>query len=132
MSRTKEILVIDDNEDIGEVVRAVAERAKMSCTVTTSVDAFLAALTAETDLIFLDMKMPEMNGREMMELLAVHHCSAGIVLMSGLGSSVLGAAEGYGRGLGLKMVGTLPKPFRVAELSELLRKQGGGRAAFLG
>ena len=122
MGRVKEILVIDDNEDIGEVVRAVAERAKMNCTVTTSVDAFLAALTEDTDLIFLDMKMPEMNGREMLGLLAAHHCGAGIVLMSGLGGAVLGPAEAYGRGLGLRMVGVLPKPFRVAELTELLRK----------
>ena len=121
MSRVREILVLDDDEDIGEVVRAVAERAKRSCTVTTAVDAFLAALTEDTDLIFLDMKMPEMNGREMLGLLAANHCRARIVLMSGLGSGVLKLAEGYGRGLGLKMAGLLPKPFRVAELVQLLR-----------
>jgi len=122
MSRTKEILVIDDNEDVGEVVCATAESVKMQCRLATNVDEFLAELSADTDIIFLDIKMPDMNGRELLELLGANHCSAGIVLMSGLGDTVLRQTEAYGLGLGLKMIGVLSKPFRVAELLVLLRK----------
>jgi CheY-like chemotaxis protein len=122
MTQPRQILVIDDNRDIGEVVRATAESVKMRCEISTTVDGFLAALTAETHLIVMDMKMPEMNGRELLALLAAHQCASGIVLMSGMGDRVLKAAETYGRGLGLKMAGTLPKPFRVAELLAVLRR----------
>jgi len=122
MSQPKQVLVIDDNRDLGEVMRATVESAKMSCEVTTTVDEFLAALTAETSLILMDMQMPEMNGRELLALLGAHYCPSGIVLMSGIGSGALKQAESFGRSLGLKMVGTLAKPFRVADLLAMLRR----------
>jgi CheY-like chemotaxis protein len=122
MSVPRQVLVIDDNRDIAEVVCATVETVKMSCMLANTVAEFLAALTPETDLILMDMKMPDMDGRELMALLAERGCQAGIVLMSGLGMGALGQAEVYGRGLGLKMVGSLAKPFRVGELVAMLRR----------
>ncbi len=122
MSKPREVVVIDDSSEIGELVCAAAARVNIDCTATDRVDDFLAALTAETDLILMDIKMPEMNGRELLELLATHYCGARIVLMSGVGRGVLAEAESYGRSLGLNMAGILPKPFRVAELVAMLQQ----------
>ena len=122
MSRPRQVVVIDDNRDIAELACATVGSLNMSCITTSGLDEFLAALTPETDVILMDMRMPDMNGRELMDLLAARHCPAGIVLMSGVGSGSLKEAETYGRGIGLRMVGSLPKPFRVAELIEILKR----------
>jgi CheY-like chemotaxis protein len=122
MSGPRRVLVIDDNDDIAELVCAAAESLKMTCEATTTVDDFVAALTVETDLILMDMMMPEMNGRELLAMLAGRRCKAGIVLISGVGPVALREAEAHGRDLGLKMAGVLAKPFRVPELLALLKQ----------
>jgi len=118
----KHILVIDDNEDIAEIICVTAKSLHMTTTIAADVAGFLAALTPEIDLIVIDLKMPEMSGSELMDLLARRRSTAKIVLMSGVGRTALGQAERYGRSLGLTVVGSLPKPFRVGELIEMLNR----------
>jgi CheY-like chemotaxis protein len=112
--------VIDDTPEIAELICATAQRLDVECRFATRVDDFLAALTPEIHLILMDMKMPEMNGRELLTLLAAHHCRARIVLMSGVGGSVLAEATAYGTSLGLRMGGVLAKPFRMVELMDAI------------
>ena len=123
MKACQKILVIDDEVDVGEFVSAAAQNMGFDCTATTDAKTFLDALTPDTTLILLDLLMPEMDGVELLRLLGEQKCKAGIVLMSGVGKRILETAEQLAQVLGLSIVGHLQKPFRLAELEEVLTTQ---------
>jgi EAL domain-containing protein (putative c-di-GMP-specific phosphodiesterase class I) len=116
------ILAIDDDIDIGELILATAQDMRLSCTVTDNAADFLEKLGPGTTLILLDLVMPEMDGVELLRLLAQRQCKAGIVLISGVGKRIIETAEELARALGLSVVGNLQKPFRVSTLQEIIAR----------
>jgi EAL domain-containing protein (putative c-di-GMP-specific phosphodiesterase class I) len=123
MNTPHKILLIDDDNDVGEVVTAAAEGLGMQCIATTSPNAFFEALTPETSLIFLDLVMPELDGIELLRILSQRESTPRIVLMSGIGKRIVETAHTLGESLGLTIAGHLDKPFRLIELEELLTRQ---------
>jgi len=121
MSPIERILVIDDEIDVGEFITAAAEKLGLHCTATTMATVFLEELTPETDLVLMDLMMPGMDGIELLRLLGIQQCNAGIVLMSGTGKRIMETAEQFAQSIGLTIVGQLQKPFRVADLEAVLR-----------
>jgi PAS domain S-box-containing protein len=119
---TQNILVVDDDSAVGEFVCAIAMPMGFQCTVTTDAKALLEKLSADTTLILLDLMMPEMDGIELLRLFGQQKCKAGIVLMSGVNTRTIEAAEQFGQVLGLSIVGYLQKPLQKAELEEILQR----------
>ena len=64
--------------------------------------------------------MPDMDGIEVLRYLAGRECDASIVIMSGHNGAMLGRAERLGAGLGLRIAGSLRKPFRLKDLRTAL------------
>jgi EAL domain-containing protein (putative c-di-GMP-specific phosphodiesterase class I)/ActR/RegA family two-component response regulator len=122
MTASPKILVVDDESDVGEFVCAAAHGMGFDCTATTDAKSFLKSLTPDTTLILLDLLMPEIDGVELLRLLGEQKCKAGIVLMSGVGKRVRETAAQLAQILGLSIVGHLQKPFRLAELEEILAR----------
>jgi EAL domain-containing protein (putative c-di-GMP-specific phosphodiesterase class I)/FixJ family two-component response regulator len=122
MGFKQHILVIDDDGDMGDLVSDVAKAMGFQCTAATNSTSFFKLLTRQTTLILLDLMMPEMDGIELLRLLAKRKCKAGIVLMSGIGKRTLESTEHVAQVLGLCIVGHLEKPFRIEELEEVLRR----------
>jgi EAL domain-containing protein (putative c-di-GMP-specific phosphodiesterase class I) len=114
------ILIIDDEADVGEFIASAAQSMGFECTVTTDAQGFLEVLTPDTNLILLDLIMPDMDGIEMLRLLGKRKCKAGIVLMSGVGERTLESAAQYAQVLGLCIVGHLHKPFQLDEMERIL------------
>lgn len=123
MTAIQRILVIDDENDVSEFVSSAAQAMGFECTPTSDAKTFLEALRPDTTLILLDLIMPEMDGIELLRLLGRQKCKAGIVLMSGVGKRTMETAGKLAEVLGLSIVGHLQKPFRLAELEEMLQKQ---------
>jgi EAL domain-containing protein (putative c-di-GMP-specific phosphodiesterase class I)/CheY-like chemotaxis protein len=121
MATSANILVIDDDADIGELVSAAAQSLGLQCRATTDAADLACLLDADVSLILLDLMMPGMDGVEVLRLLGKLECRASIVLMSGISKRVLDTAERLADALGLRIAGHLQKPFRLADLEEFLR-----------
>ena len=76
MNPSKKIAVIDDNIDVCELVCSAAQAMGFECSSATNADTFLQMLTPDTDLILLDLVMPDMDGVELLRLLAQQKCQA--------------------------------------------------------
>jgi EAL domain-containing protein (putative c-di-GMP-specific phosphodiesterase class I) len=115
------VLAIDDESAFLDIIRAVAKSEKFACTVTTDPAVFKDALrTQPPSIVLLDLQMPGCDGIEMLHVLAKAQCRAKIVLMSGFDTRVMTLACGIGRDLGLDMGTPVQKPFRPAELRQVL------------
>jgi EAL domain-containing protein (putative c-di-GMP-specific phosphodiesterase class I)/FixJ family two-component response regulator len=120
----KHILVIDDDDYMGEFITAAAEALGMHCTAATDAAELPRLLTPDVSLILLDLMMPSMDGIEALRLLGKLQCKASVVLISGISMRVLETAEKLAHALDLKIAGHLQKPFGLAALEEVLRGHG--------
>ncbi|MCH9782515.1 MAG: EAL domain-containing response regulator [Gammaproteobacteria bacterium] len=118
------LLVLDDDPDIGQTVRNMAENLGYQCRVTTRPDDFFEALDGwRPSHILLDLVMPEMDGMEVIRHLADRRCDATLIISSGLGNRVIDAASRAASQHQLNMAGVLAKPFSIRDLRALLGRQ---------
>src|SRR5215469_5903333 len=81
------ILVVDDEVEIGEVVRRVLERTGHTVTVTHSATAALEAVAREPpDVVITDVIMPKVHGVELIKTLRERYPRIRIIAISGGGS----------------------------------------------
>ena len=126
------IVVVDDEPDIGEVIRRVLERAGFEITVTASAAAALQAIALRPpDVVITDIIMPKTNGVELIKKLHTDYPRVRVIAISGGGSfgplsykpdaisthAFLAAA----REAGAHEI--LTKPFDLSELLAAIRRQ---------
>ncbi len=70
--------------------------------------------------ILLDLSLPDIDGFELMDLLAARYIGLSILIISGHADATLRAAQIYGKGAGLNVRGVLCKPFSKADLLNML------------
>jgi EAL domain-containing protein (putative c-di-GMP-specific phosphodiesterase class I) len=114
------LLVVDDDADFRDLVSEVGQEMGLETVGVDDPASLIRVLQRGPSIVLLDLVMPRMDGIEVMRSLARHGAQAEIILTSGLDSRVLAGASSLASELGLRIRGTLPKPFRVAELKELL------------
>ncbi|MCH9051086.1 MAG: EAL domain-containing response regulator [Proteobacteria bacterium] len=120
------LLVIDDEPAICDFVKDVAEEQGFDVATANNFDQFTAAHRSfEPSVIVLDLRMPEVDGIELLRFLAKEKCRAQIVLISGLDQKVLHTASQLGATHGLKMLDALQKPILVPELERVLGRVSG-------
>jgi len=117
----KRLLVIDDERDIGEFIRTVAEEMGYAVTVTSSAEAFQKAYKSFCPThIMLDIVMPDIDGIELLRYLAASGCQAKVLVMSGYSEKYLDSAQKLSDAYGLRNIDRLTKPIRLAKLREVL------------
>lgn len=115
------LLMVDDEAELGKLICRVAEDVGFSARSTTTARDFLHALDqSEPDLVILDLGLPEMDGVELMRVLAERGTRAEVLIMSGSDTRVRHSANRLGEARGLQMAGQLAKPLRMAQLREVL------------
>ena len=117
----KRLLVIDDERDIGEFIRTVADEMGYDVKVTSSADEFQAAYRSFNPThIMLDIVMPDIDGIELLRYLAANGCQARVLVMSGYSEKYLESAQKLSDAYGLRKIDRLTKPIRLAKLREVL------------
>ncbi|HEY6545665.1 MAG TPA: EAL domain-containing response regulator [Dokdonella sp.] len=115
------LIVLDDDADVADTVALVARSHGFEVRTTAAPDEFFAWVEEWSPThVAVDLLMPAMDGIEILRALATGQCEARIILMSGVGAKILESAAHGARERGLRLRGVLPKPFRPAELRELL------------
>ena len=71
--------------------------------------------------IILDLSLPDLDGFDVMTMLADNYSGVPVLLISGHDTVILQAAAMHGTGLGLKMGVSLTKPFNKDELFAALK-----------
>jgi CheY-like chemotaxis protein len=116
----RKVLVIDDEEAFCVLMaRMITNLGYKAITTNQAKSAHLDEMT-ESDIIFIDMMMPEMNGLQVLEVLSGHHIKSSIILMSGADNEVLASAETFAKRANLKLIGVLNKPFRLDDVRTIL------------
>lgn len=115
------ILVVDDDPGFGKFVYKVALSCGYEVQLTGDATAFETEYArGRSDLIMLDLQMPNTDGVELLRMLADRNCTVPILVMSGFDAKVIDTAHRLGAARGLQMGRVLTKPLRAADLRTVL------------
>jgi two-component system response regulator MtrA len=117
------ILIIDDEPGIAKIVRMTAQKLGMECrSLTDSVGAVEVFKEYRPDVVLLDMIMPGKDGIDVLNDMLATGIPTRIALISGYGDGYLRLAERVAVFHHSKELPILRKPFRTAELVDLLTR----------
>lgn len=119
----KRLLVLDDDPDMCALVVSAATSAGYQATSSTDFDGFAASLTRDTNVVVLDLMMPEVDGIQVLRYLSSQNYASDIVLISGYDKKVLKVAGQLAEALGLKLRASVQKPVTLKSLQEILSKR---------
>jgi DNA-binding NtrC family response regulator len=118
MSDKIKVLIVDDEL---KFLDSIAQRLEMRGLGVTKAgngqDAVEFARTQKFDLALLDLKMPGMDGKEVLEILKKEHKFIEVIILTGHGS-----LESAVECTKLGAFGYLPKPYELDSLLEILRQ----------
>jgi EAL domain-containing protein (putative c-di-GMP-specific phosphodiesterase class I)/ActR/RegA family two-component response regulator len=120
----KRILILDDDPSVGQTIQWMTESLGFEAEFVTSAEAFFPKLAEwNPDIVTIDLVMPELDGVEIMRMLAERKSRARIVILSGMGTRVLEAAQRSAQEHGLSIAGIVSKPVSREALHALLREE---------
>lgn len=83
----------------------------------------LESQSEDIELIFCDLQMPQMDGVEFVRHLGCIGYQGGVILMSGEDQAILDSAKRLADTYRLNILGSLHKPFSLAQLKEIIELQ---------
>ena len=113
MSKEFNVLVVDDDENVGYLFERLLGGAQEVSMAATGVEAIEKAQTKTYDLVFVDVRLPGMNGIETLRRLKEIAPDAVFIMMSGHDVSTE-VKEAFSAGA----MDFIPKPFR--DVSEIM------------
>lgn len=124
MDTALRILLLDDDTFMLELLTEMLDSLGYSnVRAESDARAALAALPEfAPDLLICDLSMPEMDGIEYLRAAAEAKFAGSVVLLSGMDSGILRAAEMLAMAEGLTILGAVSKPVARAALAELLER----------
>ena len=120
------LLIVDDEPGITRVIEAAARELGFEVLAINDSDQFEKALgRIKPTLIFLDIAMAGRDGVELIAYLAANNYPGQVVVMSGSYPRYLQMSSTIAKTRGLWVAGTLAKPFRKQDVTDLLTSLAG-------
>jgi len=116
----RRVLIIDDEDYVRQYMSLMIGSWGFDVIANGKIEATDLAKLTRSDLIFIGMMMPGVDGIQVLEALSRQGVKSSIVLMSGSHADILGTAERIAKQQGLRVAGVLRKPFRSRELRRIL------------
>jgi DNA-binding NtrC family response regulator len=113
----RRIIIIEDDLEFAKALEQMLGILGYETVI--SADASFAFDLRHEDIVFLDVLMPGTSGFQVLDQLAHQGTKCPIVLISGALDRVE-SAERYAERLNLNLVGALEKPFRLADVRDVL------------
>src|ERR1700679_993061 len=118
---TRRLLIIDDEPDIGAILKYIAEDCGFEVVATTTSEAFKTSYsTFKPTVMVIDLAVPDIDGIELFRWLADEGCTTPILILSGFDDKVLESAKLLGEARGLAMAGIINKPMHADGIRALL------------
>lgn len=115
------IIIVDDDPVITSYIAEIMSEMGYATTQVASGKALLNLAEITTPcIVILDVVMPDMDGIEVLQALSEWDGQTSVILMSGYHEHYIDIANTLGKAQGLKIIGTLRKPFSPDELKNIL------------
>ena len=119
MGVKRRVVIIDDEPAFAETLTKMVKSLGFEVTVSTDARSSYTFELKTSDVVFVDVLMPNVSGIQVLQKLAQQKAKSSIVLMSGH-LERLDEAEKLARKLDLNLVGSLAKPFRLEDVEDVL------------
>lgn len=117
------LLIVDDEPAVCTIIARIAEPLGFRVKSLNNSGHFLQTIRDfRPSLLILDLKIPGVDGVQLLHQLKEGHSDAQVMVISGMDQRVLNTAEKLGRSQGLKMLGVLQKPLQRPELELRLKE----------
>lgn len=117
MSEKIKLLIVDDEiKFLESIAKRLEMRAFEVAAASSGEEAINIAQTDKFDLALLDLKMPGLNGKEVLEILKKEHKYLEVIILTGHGSY-----ESAVECTRLGAFGYLPKPYELDKLLQVLK-----------
>lgn len=113
---TKKILIVDDNPNMSTLLSDILEIFDFKgFHASDGNEALLQLRQSKYDLVFTDLRMPNMDGYDLLKAIKSEHPKIPVVVVTGYS-----AADTQDEVMSAKADGFLNKPFKVNEIQSLL------------
>lgn len=114
------IYIVDDEIQVAELFSAAIDSVGIDNQYFTSAREFLEVDLLDSDVVLLDLNMPDIDGIEVIRMLGKNSTQAQLVLISGHDQGVLHSAQQLAQAHALRVAGSLSKPVSVEQLKKLV------------
>ncbi|OUS16638.1 response regulator receiver protein [Gammaproteobacteria bacterium 50_400_T64] len=114
-ANTVNIYIVDDEQPHVDLMVEMISIAGLSATGFTSAKIFVDQPIANTDIVLLDLNMPDMDGIEVMRTLYNKGCMPTYILVSGFDERVLNSAKQFANAKNILVAKKLSKPINTRD-----------------
>jgi CheY-like chemotaxis protein len=115
----RRVVIIDDDPAFAELLTTLAGSLGHNAVVKEDSSASHTYEVRDSDIVFVDMMMPKVNGIQVLEQLARQNVKSAIVLISS-NDQFLHRGEQVTKKLDLQLLGVLYKPFQLPDVQSVL------------